>query len=258
MPGRDERRARIGLGVLLLPCLQLFAATAAGGPAGRLVPAASGGSDAEWALAVARRLAEEKLSDDSCRQIFSEFTDAERSLTELLSLLPHSALESWRVRDFVGRLSWQARPGSGNGAQARREIRVLAAYLTGRCPRMPGAALLAHHLLLAYRRVRELLAIRRCASRCRGTKEERVALVEAKTHCAEDDARWAVRQEAQRRTHRLDEAVPRARAEGFEIPHGSSEAEAFLRMRDLLVRRGLLRENGASVDWQVRKKSKSR
>jgi len=88
MPGRDERRAWIGPGILLPLLLQIFAATASGGPAGRLIPAATGGSDAEWALSEARRLAERKLEDPSCRQIFTDFADPEGSpLEEKLAAL---------------------------------------------------------------------------------------------------------------------------------------------------------------------------
>jgi hypothetical protein len=65
--------------------MQLLAALAAGAPAGRLMPSASGGSDAESALAKARDLAEEKLSDPACRQVFADFADAEgRPLEERL------------------------------------------------------------------------------------------------------------------------------------------------------------------------------
>jgi len=167
-------------------------------------------------------------------------------LERLLALLPATALESWRIRGAIERLSWLARPGSENGLEARRELRTLAAYLRGRCPKMPAEALLADHFLLAYRRVQELVSILRCASRCRGTEEERVARLRIKTACGEDDARWAVRGEAERRLPRLDDAMRRARSEGFEIPRGRTEPESFLRMRELLRRRALLPGNGGN------------
>lgn len=75
MSRRDARRGRIGLLFLLLPLLQLFAARASGRQGDRLIPALSGRSDVEWALAKARRLAEEKLSTVSCALIFSDFKD---------------------------------------------------------------------------------------------------------------------------------------------------------------------------------------
>lgn len=169
-------------------------------------------------------------------------------LDRMLALLPSTALESWRIREAIERLSWQARTGSENGCEARGELRAFAAYLAGRCPRMPPAAIRAHHFLLAYRRVQELLRICRRAARSRGTEEERVAAVDAKTRCGEPDARWAVRREAEHRSHRLDDAVRRARAEGFEIPRGRDEPEAFLRIRAFLERRAMLEKNGAPAE----------
>ncbi len=161
-------------------------------------------------------------------------------LERLLALLPATALESWRIRGAIERLSWLARPGSENGLEARRELRTLAAYLRGRCPKMPAEALLADHFLLAYRRVQELVSILRRASMCRGTEEERVARVETITGCGAGDARWAAGAEIGKHAHRLDEAIRRARAEGFEFPPGRTEPEAFLRMREHLRRRALL------------------
>jgi hypothetical protein len=168
-----------------------------------------------------------------------DLTD-EPPLERLLALLPETALESWRVRDAIGELSWRARPGSGDGADARRQIRVLGDYLRGRSSRADSATLRGRHLLLAYRRVRELLAIRRCASRSAGDGEERVAAVAARTRCTVADARWAVESEAAARASALDDAVRRAREEGFEIPRARSAAGTLLRMRDFLRRRGLL------------------
>jgi hypothetical protein len=85
MGGRDEKQVRIGPGVSLCFLLQLLAAAASGAPAVRLVPAAAGGSDVEWALAQARGLAEQKLSNPACRQVFEDFADEEgRPLDEKL------------------------------------------------------------------------------------------------------------------------------------------------------------------------------
>ncbi len=85
MSGRDERARRIGLRILLILGLLFLALPALGGPSGRLVPSPSGGSDVEWALAEASALAELKLQDSSCREIFSEFRDSRgRPLAENL------------------------------------------------------------------------------------------------------------------------------------------------------------------------------
>jgi hypothetical protein len=154
MPGRDRKPARIGVAVLLLPFLPLVAAPASAGPAGRLVPAASGGSDVEWALEQARRLASEKLSEPSCRQIFSEFADLEgRPLGDRLSELGHdgSSYLTERVLFYNG---------NGRPACATREqvaftspgsavVFVCSAQFVEKTHRDPGlaAALLIHEEL---------------------------------------------------------------------------------------------------------------
>ena len=101
------------------------------------------------------------------RQILEAEIDAERillpltddlaestTLERLLSLLPETALDSWRVRETIRELSWLARPGSGDGTDARRQIRILGAHLRGRSSRNGAATLRARHLLLADRRIR--------------------------------------------------------------------------------------------------------
>jgi hypothetical protein len=170
----------------------------------------------------------------------------EPPLERLLAILPETALDSWRVREAIHDLSWRARPGSSDGADARRQIRVFGAYLGGRSSRTDSATLRARHLLLAYRRIRELITIRRCAAKCAGTDDERAAAVAAMTRCSADDARCAVASESARRAAALDDAVRHAREEGFEIPRARSAARTVLRMRDFLRRRGLLAPRKAS------------
>jgi len=90
------------------------------------------------------------------------------------------------------------------------------------------------------------MTIRRCASKCAGAGDERAAEVAAMTRCTAEDARWAVASESAGRAAALDEAVRRAREEGFEIPRACSAARTMLRMRDFLRRRGLLAPQRAS------------
>jgi hypothetical protein len=165
---------------------------------------------------------------------------AEPPLERLLVLLPETALDSWRVRGAIRELSWRARPGSGDGADARRQIRVLGAHLSGRSSPADSATLRARHLLLAYQRIGELLVIRRRASKCSGDEAERAAAVAAATRCTAADARWAVASHVAGRGPALDDAVRHAREEGFEIPHARTAARTLIRMRDFLRRRGLL------------------
>jgi len=99
MSGRDERGRRIRLRILLLLGLPLFPLPARGGPVGRLVPSPSGGSDVQWALAKASALAELKLKDSSCREIFSEFRDSQgRPLAENLEAAGSDAIGYLRGR----------------------------------------------------------------------------------------------------------------------------------------------------------------
>ena len=67
--------------------------------------------------------------------------------------------------------------------------------------------------------------IGRAAHRSRGAFEERVACVSTRTACSRSDAEWAVRREDRPgRSHLLDDAMHKAREEGFEIPRFTSEA----------------------------------
>jgi hypothetical protein len=166
-------------------------------------------------------------------------TDA-RTLERMLAMLPVTALESWRVRTAIARLSRDARPGSGNGLDARRSLKFFAAHLRGRTLSAPAATLLAEHLLRAYRRVQELMKLRRCALQCRGSVDDRVARVIQRADCCRADAEWAVASQDEERLSTLDAAIRRARFEGFEIPDSRSEPNGLRRLREFLERRGMI------------------
>jgi len=166
-------------------------------------------------------------------------TPAEWPLECAFFLLPNSLLHSWRVRDRVLRLAWEA--CAEHSREAATQLRALYQHFVGRrSPRAPVDFLMANHLWLGYRRVVELRAVTQAANRSRGTRGERVAAVVARTHCDPSDAVWAVERAGGRRSHDLDDAMRRARDEGFELPHARSEPEAFLRLRQFLRRRGFL------------------
>jgi hypothetical protein len=79
-----------------------------------------------------------------------------------------------------------------------------------------------------------LQQIGRAAHRSGGTHEERVAFVAQRTACSRADAEWAVRREERPGlSHLLDDAMRKARDEGFEIPHQTTEARAFRRLRSV-------------------------
>ena len=165
----------------------------------------------------------------------------DQPLWKFLSALPATALDSWRVRERLAERIREARL-TRSGA-AMRCVREAIDDLCGR-----GSAArsqdqtLAVHLSLALERVRELSRAARAAERMRGEAADRIARVIERTGCTAADAAWAVdRAAAPGRSHAIDDAVRRARAEGFEIPSAASEFHAFLALRKLARRHPLRR-----------------
>ncbi|HYB53769.1 MAG TPA: hypothetical protein VEG84_07875 [Thermoanaerobaculia bacterium] len=186
------------------------------------------------------RILEEEVRAEKTLRRFLRDSDPEPPLAALLVLLPDVPLASWRVRDRVAKLSWEARAGE-NGDGARQELRRLDAHLRRRADSDPAvAAALESHLLFAWGRIRELLAISRSAFKARGAESDRIARVRARTSCTADDALWAVRNACAGRGRRLEEVLGRVREEGFAVPPGPTEKETFRSLRAFLRRRGLL------------------
>lgn len=189
-----------------------------------------------WQIILSNEILAEKALRDSLEKL-----DGEWPLSCLFSLLPYSLLQSWRARERIHALSWEAR--SERSRAAANRLRSVFLHLAGkRSPGAPFDFLLANHLGFAYERVLQLQRICRAAERSRGSREERIEAVEARTHCSESDAKWAVdRAGARGRSHRLDDAMRRAREEGFELPVASSELIAFTRLKRFVQRRPYLR-----------------
>jgi len=182
-------------------------------------------------------------------RMLGAFLDAsqEQPLERLLLVLSSNPLQSWRVRHRIERLRWEALPESGNGIGARRELGWLDRYLRGRSERPPAAALRASRLLLTYQRVRELLTICRLASKARRGPGDPIDRLRAVSKCGLEDAKWAVaREDGGSRGQGLEDAFSKARDEGLEMPPGRTAPEAFLRLREYLHRRGLLRNGNGS------------
>lgn len=197
------------------------------------------------------------------QRILSDEIRAERRLRECiadvgkgwplwpaLSILPASFLDSWRVRDRIRILAWLA---SREGCKTSvRHLRALHAHLLGRRNgRGSDATLFAKHLWFGYQRVLSLLRTCRAAERSNGSRNERIEEVRLRTGCSARDAHWALeRALAPHRDHTLDDAMRRARDEGFELPSEGNEVRAFRRLRSFvrtsphLVRLGNRRENG--------------
>ena len=165
-------------------------------------------------------------------------------LWRALSILPNSLFHSWRVRDIVDRLTWEA---SAQGSEeARRQIASLVNCLSGpRARRWTEEMARAKHYWFAYHRVLELQAIAHAAERSGLQGEQCVMEVCEATGAVRRDAEWAVaRLGSPERSHALDDAVIHARDEGFDIPQAGTELQAFSRLRRFVLRHRIFR-NGS-------------
>ena len=146
-------------------------------------------------------------------------------------ILPLSLLDSWRVRDRIHRLAWRA---SRDGCEsAASQLRALHAHLLGKGNgRSSDGSLMAKHLWFGYQRVRVLLRISRAAEKVSKNCLDPVECLSEKTGCSAADAGWALdRARSSWRGHCLDDAMRRARDEGFELPADRNEVRAFRRLR---------------------------
>ena len=189
-----------------------------------------------WRAILSNEIFAEKILRDSVVNL-----DGDWPLACLFSLLPNSLLQSWRARERIHALSWEARVERSRAAAAL--LRSVFLHLAGkRAPGAPIDYLLANHLGFAYQRVLQLLRISRTAERSKGTRARRIEAVAGRTNCSSSDAAWAVdRADSRSRSHRLDDAMRRAREEGFELPVASSELIAFTRLKRFVQRRPFLR-----------------
>src|SRR5262249_34785844 len=104
----------------------------------------------------------------------------------------------------------------------------------------------AKHYWFAYHRVLELQAVALAAERSHLSGEECVLEICESTGGVRRDAEWAVaRRVAPERSHALDDAVSRAREEGFGIPQAGTELQAFARLRRFVLRHRIFRRGGA-------------
>jgi hypothetical protein len=189
-----------------------------------------------WQIILSKEIAAEKALRDSVENLEGDWP-----LSCLFSLLPYSLLQSWRARERIHTLSWEAR--SERSRAAANRLRSVFLHLAGkRCPGEPFDFLLANHLGFAYERILQLQRICRTAEKSKGSLAEKIAEVVRRTHCSESDAAWAAdRSASRRRSHRLDDAMRRVREEGFELPVAQSELIAFTRLKRFVQKRPFLR-----------------
>jgi hypothetical protein len=198
-------------------------------------------------------------------RILSEEIRAERTLRLCLAdvseswplwaafpILPLSLLDSWRVRDRIHLLAWKAsRDGCESSAS---QLRALHAHLLGKGnARASDATLMAKHLWFAYQRVRALLRISRAAEKVHEDLPDPIGCLRERTGCSAADARWALdRARSNGRGHRLDDAMGRARDEGFELPQDRNEVRAFRRLRSFVKSSRPPRVRNAASELSVR------
>jgi hypothetical protein len=187
-----------------------------------------------------QRILREEIQAEKALRRLLEDVDGDWPLEAGLKILPTSFLRSWRVRDRLHAL-W-ARSRVAFDRKARRQLRGVVASLLGKVP--DDRTTLAEHLWFAYQRVLLLQRVSRAAARSRGDLAERLAFICERARCRPDDAAWAAAlEDSPRRGHRLDAAVRKARAEGFQIPRATTEARAFAALREM-VRVSPLLSNG--------------
>ena len=192
-----------------------------------------------------RRVLTQEILAEGTLQRFLGPDIAELPLWRALCLIPNSLFHSWRIRNLVDRLSWEA--SAQGAAAARRELATLFESLTGpRARHLTSETSLAKHYWFAYHRILELQSVALAAEKVLDEGTLRISRVCELTGCGRRDAEWAAaRATSPTRSHALDDAMARAREEGFEIPPAETELAAFSRLRRFVRRHRLLRHPNA-------------
>lgn len=198
-----------------------------------------------------RRILESEIeSERALRQILGAAA-SEEPLWRILCSLPASALDSWRVRERVNAMACEAR--TGHAPSAARELKAVFDHLRGRGrTRRSSADPMARHFWFAYQRVQELVSAAGAAEKSRGDRVTRLRRIVETSGCAAADAEWALaRCESPSRGHRIDDAVARARTEGFEIPRAGTAFRSFVLLRKL-ARKGAPSRRRAAPKKELR------
>jgi hypothetical protein len=188
-----------------------------------------------------RRVLSREVFAEGMLQRFLGSQVSELPLWRALSILPNSLFHSWRVRDLIDRLAWEA---SAQGSrEARRELGSLVDCLSGpRSRKWTDDMARAKHYWFAYHRILELQAAALAAERGGARGDQGILEVCESAGCVRRDAQWAVaRLNSSKRSHALDDAVIHAREEGFEIPNAPTELQAFSRLRRFVLRHRIFR-----------------
>jgi hypothetical protein len=209
-------------------------------PTIRLLPLPDGEcSPAEELLACAealgipwrRLLAQEIEAEQKLRTYLPEI-QTDGSWEAALEILSTEAARSWRVRDRLETLAWEAR-GSVRGAA--RSLRGFVRSVAGAPGSDPAPGI--RQCGTAYRRILILQRARRAAARSRGTTAERLAFVCSSARCKFEDAEWALgllEADSPRRGRRMEAAVRKVRDEGYFVPRAATEARSLSQLRRIV------------------------
>jgi hypothetical protein len=177
-----------------------------------------------------RRILLEEIEAEQKLRTYLTDVAAECPLDSALEILELGASRSWRVRDRIETLAYQAR-ASVRGAETK--LRGFLRVLLGRAG--TDVAALDRRCGRAYQRILHLQRARRAAERSRGTEAERLAFVCARARCRFEDAAWALREhDSPRRGRRMEAAVRKVRDEGFFVPRAATEARSLAQLRRIV------------------------
>jgi hypothetical protein len=175
-------------------------------------------------------LVDEIAAEERLRRYLAD-VEEEIPITSVSKLLSTCFLRSWRVREQIEGLAFEARTSSSS--EAVKRLRVVFNGLIGR--NEGDKVAFAQHLWFAYQRILLLQRARRAAAKFRGDLSERLAFICSSARCSYDDAAWAVLEEdSPRRGHSLDAAVHQVREEGFRIPAAKTAAQSVAKLRRIV------------------------
>jgi len=175
-------------------------------------------------------LVDEIAAEERLRRYLGN-VEEELPLPFVSKLLSSSFLRSWRVREQIEGLAYEAHTSSS--PEAAKRLRLVFHGLAGNDEGDKVA--FAQHLWFAYQRILLLQRARRAAAKSHGDLPERLAFICSTARCSYDDAAWALlNEDTPQRGHILDAAVRKVREEGFRIPVAKTEARSFAKLRSLV------------------------
>ena len=207
-------------------------------PTFRILPAADEIGPTEGLLSRAealgipwRRLLRQEIEAEEKLRTYLPDVAAELHWEEALEILSAESARSWRVRDRLEALVWQARASVKGAEKTLRDfLRALRADASD--DRAAGRRCDA-----AYRRILLLQRARRAAARSRAlsSEAERLAFVCTTARCRFEDAEWALRVESSPRPgRRMEAAVRKVRDEGHFVPRAATEARSLASLRRIV------------------------